>query len=72
MKNEKIIDGKLCWRVSSLDGEWIEYSREELTLKINELERLLNVDPPDDNSLYEKAPWWANPNIKPIHMDVTC
>lgn len=30
---EKIIDGILCWR-GTPDGEWMQYSKQELTTKV--------------------------------------
>lgn len=56
---EKIINGKLCWR-GTPNGEWIECSKEQLTSKLADSKK----------ELYEKAPWWANPDIPP--PKVTC
>jgi len=59
---EKVINGKLCWR-GIPNGEWIEYTLEQLTAKLTEV----NAKPAE---LYEKAPWWANPDLPPLK--VTC
>lgn len=52
---ENVIDGVLCWR-STPNGEWIKYSDRQLTDKLMDISR-------QAESLYEKAPWWANPDI---------
>lgn len=71
MKTEKIENGKMYWwKDGVLNGEWIEYSPEELVIKVQELELRLEQYPFQDGNLYEKGPWWANPNIGP--MDITC
>jgi len=59
---EKVIDGKLCWR-GLPNGAWVEYTNEQLTRKLQEAQSTRR-------DLYEKAPWWANPDIPP--MKVTC
>lgn len=61
---EAIINGKLCWR-GTPNGEWIEYTKEQLTLKLQEARQTSGRD------LYEKAPWWANPDLPPL-LKVTC
>jgi hypothetical protein len=33
---KKMINGKLCWR-SSPEGDWVEYSLEEITSRLNEV-----------------------------------
>lgn len=58
---QKIIDGKLCWR-GTPKGEWIEYTAEQLTTKLTEKKQ---EQEQEQDVVYEKAPWWANPNIKP-------
>ena len=52
---EKVINGVLCWR-GTPDGDWIEYSSRQLTEKLMEVSI-------HAGSLYEKAPWWANPDL---------
>jgi hypothetical protein len=37
---EKIIDGKLCWR-GTRDGEWTEYTAEQLTTMLEKLKTTL-------------------------------
>jgi len=39
---EKIINGKLCWR-NDPDGEWIEFTAEQLTAKLTERRSELNA-----------------------------
>ncbi len=59
---EKVIDGKLCWR-GLPNSEWVEYTQEQLT-------RLITEAQSKQYSRHENAPWWANPDMPP--MKVTC
>ena len=63
---ETIMDGVLHWRVNKVT-DWTPFTSEQLTNKLIEMKLLLK-EPRD--TVYEKAPWWANPDIpKP---EVTC
>lgn len=53
---ERVINGRLCWRETP-DGKWIECTKEQLTTRVEEMKLIAPKE------LYEKAPWWANPDL---------
>jgi len=61
---ERVIDGKLFWR-SLPNGQWVEYTNEQLTRKLQEAQQKKT-----SADFYEKAPWWTNPDLPPLK--VTC
>lgn len=62
---EKVINGVLCFRGLPTEP-FREMSKEQLTNRIITLKSDLHTK----NTLYEKAPWWMNPDVPP--MKVTC
>jgi len=64
---ETIVNGVLCFRTMP-NTQFVEFSKERLTAKIKELE--LKTQSQEKPSQYEKAPWWANPDL-PLPK-VTC
>lgn len=64
---ETVVNGVLCFRTTP-NTPFVEFSKERLTAKIKELE--LKIQSQEKPSQYEKAPWWANPDL-PLPK-VTC
>ena len=58
MREETINDGRLCWREQP-NLFWTDYSKEELTLKYQQL--LLNQNINGVLTPYEQVPWYFNP-----------
>lgn len=61
---EKVINGVLSFRTFP-GAPFVPMSPEKLTARIQELEQKISAAK-ESESLYEKAPWWTNPNIPPM------
>lgn len=92
MFKDKVVKGVMCHAVTSTNGNgdidyiiWKEYTSQELTDKIIQLEGDISVlqwanqnnyvvspAPLPKPIVYEPAPWWANPNLPINPYTITC
>lgn len=61
---EKVINGVLSFRTFP-GAPFVPMPVEELAARIQALENKVKMLE-SSGSLYEKAPWWANPSIPPV------